>query len=190
MVVVGINSQFDICIRDMFMGRVSPTEAIEVALSFLLRFNPYIIGIERAGMGNMKHYMEEELRKRGRFAVVEDMLPKGRSKYQRILELEPLARRRKIYMAFEAKFQEDFFDQITKVTNGIKSKHDDLIDPLAYVIDVLRAYGIGVVETEDSNFIPSELRNLDPVSRDYWMSVRKAAEKKKTTSWVSEWSLN
>jgi hypothetical protein len=147
-----------------------------------------VIGIERAGMGNMKHYLEEELRKRGRFAIVEDMLPKGRSKYGRILELEPLARRRKIYLATETAHRDDFFDQITKITNGIKAKHDDLIDPLAYVLDVLKMYGVGVVDSEDSNFIPQELRSLDQISKDYWMSVRKAKEKKDSSSWVNEFS--
>jgi hypothetical protein len=188
MVVVGINPTFDICIRNMFMGRVNPTEAIEIALSFLLRYNPYVIGIERAGMGNMKHYMEEELRKRGRFAVVEDMLPKGRSKYQRILELEPLARRRKIYLAMESEHLSDFIDQITKVTNGIKSKHDDLIDPLAYVLDILKMYGIGAVEVDDSNYIPPEIRSLTPDSQSYWMGVKKSKEKLESTKWADEFS--
>ena len=188
MVVVGVNSFFDICIRNMYMGRVNPTEAIEVALSFMLRYNPFIIGVERSGMGNMKHYLTEELRKKGRFAVVEDMLPAGRSKYQRILELEPLARRRKIYIAMESQHKEDFIDQITKVTNGIKSKHDDLIDPLAYILDVLKQYGIGAVDSEETNFIPPELRQLDGISKDYWMSVRKAKEKTKNNQWVNEFS--
>lgn len=188
MVVVGVNSLFDICVRNMFMGRVNPTEAIEVALAYMLKYNPYVIGIERAGMGNMKHYLEEELRKRGRFAVVEDMLPKGRSKYQRILELEPLARRRKIFIATESRHKDDFYDQITKITTGIKAKHDDLVDPLAYILDVLKMYGVGVVDDESENFIPVELRNLDPISKDYWMSVNKAKEKKNTTKWVNEFS--
>lgn len=188
MVVVGVNSYFDICIRNMYMGRVNPTEAIEVALGFILRYTPFVVGIERAGMGNMKHYLTEELRKRGRFAVVEDMLPAGRSKYQRILELEPLARRRKIFLTLESECKEAFIDQITKVTNGIKSKHDDLMDPLAYILDVLKMYGIGVVDNEETNFIPPELRALDGISKDYWMSVRKAKEKQKNNSWVNEFS--
>jgi predicted phage terminase large subunit-like protein len=187
-IVVGVNSVFDIIIRNMFMGRVNPTEAIEVALSFLLRYNPYVIGIERAGMGNMRHYLTEELRKRGRFAVVEDLLPNGRSKYSRIVELEPLARRRKIYIAAESQHKEDFYDQITKVTNGIKAKHDDLIDPLAYILDMLKMYGIGAVDEKDDNFIPPELAQLDPISKEYWMSVRKAKEKKKDEKWASEFA--
>lgn len=186
MVVVGLNSIFDVCLRNMFMGRVNPTEAIEVAIGFILRYNPYVIGIERAGMGNMKHYLTEELRKRGRFAVIEDLLPGGRSKYQRILELEPLARRRKIFLAAEAEHKADFLDQITKVTNGIKSKHDDLIDPLAYILDLLKRYGVGQAEDLSDNFVPPELRDLIPQSRDYWMSVEKAKKKKDSPSWVNE----
>lgn len=134
----------------------------------------------------MKHYLTEELRKRGRFAVIEDLLPGGRSKYQRILELEPLARRRKIFLAAEAEHKADFLDQITKVTNGIKSKHDDLIDPLAYILDLLKRYGVGQAEDLSDNFVPPELRDLMPQSRDYWMSVEKAKKKKDSPSWVNE----
>ena len=105
-----------------------------------------------------------------------------------VVQIEPLARRRKIYIAMESEHKEDFMDQITKVTNGIKSKHDDLIDPLAYILDVLKMYGIGAVEPEDGNFIPPELRSLNGISQDYWMSVRKAKEKKENTSWVSEFT--
>jgi len=187
-VVVGVNSLWDIIIRNMFMGRVNPTEAIEVALSFMLKYTPYVIGIERAGMGNMKHYLTEELRKRGRFAVVEDLLPNGRSKYGRIVELEPLARRRKIYIASESMHKADFYDQITKVTNGIKSKHDDLIDPLAYILDMLKMYGVGAVDTDNTEYIPPELQGLNQISKDYWMSVRKAKETKKNETWVSDWN--
>jgi hypothetical protein len=139
-------------------------------------------------MGNMKHYLTEELRKRGRFAVVEDLLPNGRSKYSRIVELEPLARRRKIYIATESQYKADFYDQITKITNGIKAKHDDLIDPLAYILDMLKMYGVGQVDTGNDNFVPPELQQLDPISKDYWMSVRKAKEKKSNETSFSDWN--
>jgi hypothetical protein len=185
-VVVGVNQFMDICIRNMFMERLNPTEAIEVALSLTLRYNPYIIGIEKSGLGSMRHYIEEELRKRGRFAIVEDLLPAGRSKYARVVALEPLARRHKIYIATESACQEEFFDQITKVTNGLKSKHDDLEDPLAYILDVLKTYGIGEIDTDGENVIPPEYRNLDAVSRDYWMSVRKSKTAKAEIGFASE----
>lgn len=186
MIVVGINSLMDILIRNMFMERVNPTEAIEAAISLILKYNPYVIGIERSGIGNMRHYLEEELRKRGRFAIIEDLLPMARSKYSRIIQLEPLARRRKIYIANESNYKEDFFDQITKVTNGIKSKHDDLIDPLAYILDLLKSYGIGVIDTDRTETIPSEYKHLDAVSRDYWMSVKRSKDAKTEKTWASE----
>lgn len=187
-VAVGINSMYDILIRQMFMERVGPTEAIEVVLSFILKYNPYIIGIEKTGLGNMRHYLTEELRKRHRYALLEDLAPANRSKYSRIIELEPLARRHKIYMAAEANYKEEFYDQLKGITNGIKSKHDDLIDPLAYILDLLKVYGIGVEMAEhDMTYIPPEYRNLDPVSRDYWMSVKRAKEQHTPSpAWVKE----
>jgi hypothetical protein len=185
---VGVNAQMDILIRDMVMERLNPTEAVETALTFYLRFNPYVIGIEKVGLGNMRHYLTEELRARKRYALIEDLKPGNRSKYSRIIELEPLARRRKIYLAQESNYKDEFFDQITKITNGIKSKHDDLIDPLAYIFDLLKMYGTGIIfDPEAPEVIPPELRNLDPMSRDYWMSVRRAKERKNNTpSWVTE----
>ncbi len=185
---VGINSMYDILVRQMLMERLGPTEAIEAVLSFILKYNPYIIGIEKTGLGNMRHYLTEELRKRKRYALLEDVTPANRSKYSRIIELEPLARRHKIYIAAESNYKEEFFEQLKGITNGIKSKFDDLIDPLAYILDLLKIYGIGVeIADRDTSYIPPEYRNLDPVSRDYWMSVRRA-KKQLTPSpeWVKE----
>jgi hypothetical protein len=185
-VAVGINSMYDVLIRQMFMDRLGPTEAIEVVISFILKYNLYIIGIEKTGLGNMRHYLTEELRKRKRYAILEDLEPHNRSKYARIIELEPLGRRHKIYIAAEANYKDEFFDQIRGITNGIKSKHDDLIDPLAYVLDLLKIYGIGVEMLErdpTSTYIPPEYRNLDPVSRDYWMSVQRSKEKIVRQNW-------
>lgn len=188
MLAVGINPMYDILIRQMYMERMNPTEAIETAMAFIMKYNPYVIGVEKTGLGNMKHYLTEELRKRHRYAIIEDLSPANRSKYSRIIELEPLARRHKIYIAAEANYKEEFFDQIRGITNGIKSKHDDLIDPLAYILDLLKTYGIGVEMSEkDITYVPPEYRNLDPVSRDYWMSVRRAKQERVPTStWVME----
>jgi hypothetical protein len=185
-VVVGVSPSFDICIRNMFMGRVNPTEATEITISFILRYSPYVVGIEKAGMGNLAFYLREELRKRGRFAIVEDLMPQGRSKYQRILELEPLARRRKIFIAKDSAHIDDFLDQATKVTTGIKSKHDDLIDPLAYILDLLKSYGSGIVDEDSADKVPAELQKLDANSREYWMSVKRSREKKNDANWVNE----
>lgn len=185
---VGVNPMYDALIRQMFMERVGPTDAIEVVLSFVLKYNPYVIGIEKTGLGNMRHYLTEELRKRKRYALIEDLEPHNRSKYSRIIELEPLARRHKIYIASESNYKDEFFDQVRGITNGIKAKHDDLIDPLAYLLDLTKTYGIGIEMSErDTTYIPPEYRNLDPVSRDYWLSVRRAKnEKPNSPSWVKE----
>jgi hypothetical protein len=185
-IVAGVSPSFDICIRNMFMGRVNPTEATEIAISFIMRYTPYVVGIEKAGMGNLAFYLREELRRKGRFAIVEDLMPQGRSKYQRIIELEPLARRRKIFIAQESAHIDDFLDQATKVTTGIKSKHDDLIDPLAYILDLLKSFGSGIIDEDNSDRVPAEYQNLDSISKDYWMSVKRSKEKKSNADWISE----
>jgi predicted phage terminase large subunit-like protein len=189
-VVIGVNPYLDILIRNMIMRRFDPTEAIEAIISMYLQYAPFLIGVEKTGLGTMAHYLREELRKRGRYALVDDLLPGGRSKYQRVIELQPLAKRRKIFIAEESQYQDEFFDQITKVTTGIKSKHDDLIDPTAYIVDMMKKYGTIDFEDVETKFVPPELRGLSQSSQDYWMSVRRQEEKKHRENPMDEFSAS
>lgn len=186
MEVWSMNGTQDLMLTDGFMEKCSPTEAVEYALVLMLRYKPFIIGIERAAVGNLRFYLKEELRKQGLFAIVDDLLPLGRSKLQRALSMEPIARRRKCFIADECPIKDKFFDQITRITpQGIKAKHDDLIDPFGYIPDILKAYGTPVADTDD-NAIPADLAELDPVSRDHWIGVRKARENQQSQVWAGE----
>lgn len=185
MVVAGVTPAQDIIFLDFYRGRVSPIEAIEQALVLMLRHKPYIISVERAGQANMAFYLKEEIRKRGIFAVIEEFMPKGRSKHQRIMDLEPLARRRKLYIAQEAQMQEEFLDEIIRITpQGIVAKHDDLSDAAAQIIDVLTKYGSPSRDDFADDMKYEGLMHLNPSSREYWASLNNKAKGK--GGWVSE----
>jgi|SRR3972149_172767 len=181
MTVAGITSSGDIVCLDFFRERMSPTEAIEQAITFMLRYKPYVIGIEKTGIGNMGFYLKEELRKRGMFAAVIDLQPRGRSKFQRVMELEPYARTRRIFIVKDAMMKEEFYAEIVRFP---KAKHDDICDSFAYVLDLITDYGKSV-EDDNPDEIAHNLRELNPISQSYWHDFHKA-EKKDNKNWIED----
>ena len=180
------NGEHDVMLSDGFMEKCSPAEAVQFALDLIIRYKPFVIGIERAAVGNLRFYLQEEILKRGIFALIVDLLPKGRSKHQRVIAWEPYTRRRKVMIAEECPIKDPFLEQIVKVTNsGIKAKHDDLIDPFGYLMDLIREYGMPIA-SQNNNEIPLDLMHLDERSREYWMSVRKKEHEAKQGSWVGD----
>ena len=168
LVVIGITEALDLLILDAMHERVDQTEAMELALMLLTRHRPQIIGVEKTGLGNMGYYLKEELRKRGQFAVVEDLMPRGRTKLKRILDLQPLARRRKLFWAQEAQGFDAWWDELSRVTpSAIKSKHDDLIDATAYILDILTKYPLQEAVNTEPEWA-TKLAGLDPLSRSVW----------------------
>ena len=118
-------------------------------------------------------------------AIVVDLLPGGRSKYQRIMELEPLARNRKIYMARNATQKEDFYVEAERFP---KAKHDDIIDAFAYIIDLLKDYApLPYVSPPDESEekLNLSLSMLNSISQAYWYNYHK--NKTKDENWIHEY---
>lgn len=174
MVVWGVTPNQDLILMDVFRGRVNPTEAVEQLLVLYYRHRPKIIGIEKAGVGNLGFFVREALRRDGEFPLVEDVAPKGRSKYQRVMELEPLARRRKIYFCESAQATDVFVDEATRFP---KAKHDDVIDAAAYIMDLLVLHGTPADPGTGDPILP-RLVGLSETSKNYWYAHHKAQDKK------------
>lgn len=187
MAVWQMNGTQDFCFADGFNEICSPTEAVEYAIALIIRYKPFVIGIERAGMGNMKHYLQEEIRKRGIFAIIVDLMPNGRSKLQRVIGWEPQVRRRKVFVAEENPVKNDFFDQITRVSvGGIKAKRDELIDTFGYLMDIVRDFGTPQMRQPDEDAVPPEYSELNDSSLKHWMAIRKS-DRALSTSGMGEW---
>ena len=189
MEVWGANDMSEVMLADGFMEKCSPTEAIEFAIQLILKYKPFVVGIERAAVGNLKHYLQEEVRKRGMFSIIIDLMPNGRSKHQRVFGWEPYTRRRAVSIAEDCPIKEEFLEQMSKVTHtGIKAKHDDLIDPFGYLMDIVRDYGMPVPVNQEDNGVPIDLAHLDDRSRDYWMAIRKKDREKGRSNWSNEFA--
>ena len=95
-------------------------------------------------------------------------MPRGRTKLKRVLDLQPFARRRKIFWAQEAQGCDLWWDELSRVTpSAIKSKHDDLIDATAYILDILTKYPLQEAVNTEPEWAAA-LAGLDPLSRSVW----------------------
>ncbi len=189
MEVWSFNGSQDLMLTDGFNEKCSPTEAVELSLALIMRHKPFIVSIERAAVGNLRFHLQEALNKKGEWAIVDDLLPNGRSKLMRVSAMEPYVRRRKVFIAQECPIKDEFLDQVSRISvSGIKAKHDDLIDPFGYIPDVMKSYGMPIGQ-DDPNAIPADLMGLDERSRDYWMSIRKKDREAKNNNYASEFAM-
>lgn len=184
---VGVSSASSIYLLDLAWGKFSQTEAIEHFLRFVLMYRPHVSGIEKSGLGNMAFYVREDLRKKGLFAMVEDLAPHGRSKNSRISNLEPKVKLRKFFIVTDCPNRQDIVDEFIRYPKG---KHDDILDMIAYTLDMIEKYGLAEESDDQRDKIELEekLGRLDPQSKAYWEDHHRAKLKERNTGWVSEFS--
>ena len=137
-IVCGMDPQRKIFVLDTMRGRWgSPQEVINQIFVMQEKWKPQVVGIETMGFQKtLKYGMEEEMRRRNHFFPITDLkaLPQI-NKVTRMKALEPYYRNR---MIFHRKGMMDLEQELMNLTiEGYKGRHDDLIDCLAYQLDLL-----------------------------------------------------
>jgi len=179
----------NIYLLDLAWDKFTPTEGIEEILKMILKWNPHVTGIEKTGLGNTGFFVKENLRQMGRFAIVEDLNPAGRSKTKRVSGLDPIVRTRRFYISSDCPHQEEIMDEFIRFTrHGSKAKHDDIPDMCAYVMDMIEKYGMAIGDSEENNQLSQEekMMYLNPGSRKYWDAYNKKNKEKSEESWISD----
>ena len=134
-VTVGVDQYSNIYILDIVRERLKPDELINEIFNTFERWHPQSIGIEEVGFQKTLRYTlkkEEELRKR--WLNIVELKPDGRNKEQRIRGLQPQ------YASFKVLHNRDLVyniyleDELLRFPRG---KHDDMIDALAYSLDIV-----------------------------------------------------
>lgn len=113
--------------------RVKGTEKELIDKIFDLKgyYNPEMFGIEqKAFKYTIKPALEDEMRKRNIFFKVEELKDLGRGKNTRIEGLIPRFESSSVFLKRD---QTDLIDELIKFPKGI---HDDLIDSLAYQLEI------------------------------------------------------
>lgn len=142
------DTEGDVWLLDGFRDRMGPHQFIDRSLNMARSWRArglHGIGIETHGFQEyLKFEMERQMRKRRDFYQITELRPSLRRKQDRIMRLEPLARRggfhipssmprRSYHLKKEVDFTEDLLGEWEFFPQG---QTDDILDCLAYQLDV------------------------------------------------------
>jgi len=134
-VTVATDQYSNIYIMDIVRERLKPDELIEEIFRTFERWHPMAIGIEEVGFQKTLRYTlkkEEEIRKR--YLNIIELKPDGRNKEQRIRGLQPQYANGKVLHNRDLVYNIYLEDELLRFPRG---KHDDMIDALAYSLDII-----------------------------------------------------
>jgi predicted phage terminase large subunit-like protein len=134
MIVVGVDPYGDVYILDIVRRKLAPSQIIDEI--FRLRDNWQLIdvGIEMVAYQKALAYaLKEDPRYQKRPFHVSELKPNERTKDQRIKGLQPLYENGKIW---HNKYHPNNIYLEDELVRFPRSSHDDLIDPLSYLLDL------------------------------------------------------
>ena len=137
-ITCGMDREGKIYILDALQGHWgTPSQIIDKIFETADKWKPQVIGIESNNwQKTLKWWAEKAMVERGTpLPLTELKAPSNTKKELRIKGLEPYY---KNHMVYHARWMRELEDQLTAFTpEGMKAKHDDLIDALSYQIDLL-----------------------------------------------------
>ncbi len=155
-VVCAVDNKRRMYVLEALQKRILPKDIIELLYEKALQYKARIIGIEEtAYQKSLIFDMKDTFRKKGKWVHVEPLKSNNVKKELRIKSLQPKFQNGEIF--FREHGQEDLLRQIKFYTAaGSGTKHDDLIDALAYQIQIItpgRAGGKPVdVELQENTY--------------------------------------
>lgn len=135
--VCGVDEHNNLWIIDFFNGKVKPKESIDIIMDMHRKYRPIKYGMETISFQrSMKYSVEDEQKERGYYFKIHELKAEN-SKYERIMGLQPHLERGKIFIPrrfIPMKIgKENIIEQFDKFPY---SKHDDIIDAFAYVLQL------------------------------------------------------
>lgn len=137
-VVAGMTENRDIYVLDTIRGRWNnPSDIVNNIFQMYDKWHPTVTGMESMGFQKtIKIWLEQEMRQRKQsFYIKELKTPPTMIKTSRTKALEPWYRNKKV---FHLQWMKDLENELLCMsTDGYKGKHDDLIDTMAHLLDML-----------------------------------------------------
>ena len=135
MVVVGVDQWGFIHILDITRARLNPNAIIEEIFRLVNRWHLNNVAIETvAYQKTLAYTLREQMRGKNNFFHVTELNPQNRSKDERIKGLQPLYENGKIIHNNHLPNNYFLEDELTRYPRG---KHDDVIDALSYLLDII-----------------------------------------------------
>lgn len=134
-IVAGVDADDNWYIVDAMNARLSPTETIEAIFRLAKQWSPYKVGIEVVSYQKiLKNWVEREMAHRRQYFMIEELKPGQRSKVKRIEGLMP----RIEFKALRWRASLDLItDQFKRHRPDREQAHDDMIDAIAYLADLV-----------------------------------------------------
>ena len=147
--ICGVDYKENIYVAAYKRKRLLPKETIDFMFEFYNRFHCQIIGIEEIGFQEMlRHEFEDQRAERGMYPIVKPLKSGGRRKGLRIEALQPRFESGKIFL------REGMNELETELLRFPSPRcHDDLIDALAYQLDIIRPASKPVAEIDPDCFL-------------------------------------
>ena len=136
-VTVGVDHFHNWYILDIFRDRVTPQQLINQLYITYERWHPIEMGIENVAFQKVLQYsLNEEGRKRRKYLPIVEVKPEMRTKDERIRGLQPLYANGTIFHYKEMVYNSYLEDELTRFPRG---QHDDIVDALSYMKDIVSA---------------------------------------------------
>lgn len=130
-ITVGVDCDNNKFVLETKRLKVNPFELINEIFENYKRFKPLLVGIEMAVFQKvLKYWMMQEMAKRNLYLPIHELKSEQKSKEYRISALQPIFQFGSIYL------DKSMVELIDEILTFPIMRHDDLIDPLAYQVDM------------------------------------------------------
>ena len=155
-VVCGVDARANMYVLHRIAIRHNPREIINTLFDLNSQFKPHSIGIEEVAYQKvLRHFATEEMRRRNVWLPFVELKTDTRvSKEMRIRSLIPRFSNSSIFI------RPHMSDLRNQLLDFPKGRHDDLIDALAYQLQILRVPQVRKVTTVDPFSIEEVLKEL------------------------------
>lgn len=156
--VWGYSSNRDFILVDGMCSKTNINNTLTTLFQFCRKYNPIQVGLETTGQQKgFVSIIRDQMIKRNIFFDIKEIRP-TKDKFSRFSLFTPFFTQKKVYMLEHLKetpLGQEFQDEIFKATReGLKSKHDDVIDTISMLLDLdLFAPMIELDEYEEVNLI-------------------------------------
>lgn len=134
-VICDIDQFGTILVRHVDKLRLTPSDLIRHVFFLADQYKPNSIGIEAvAFQKTLQYFLNEEMRRRGKYLPLREISPQDRTKGERIKALQPLYANGKILHSKAVRNLSLLEDELTRFPRG---KHDDVIDAFSYLLDMI-----------------------------------------------------
>jgi predicted phage terminase large subunit-like protein len=134
MVCVGIDSQNNWYILDLWRDKVNPKKLIDQIFFWDAIHKPISTAIEStAFQKTIRFFLSEEMKKRGHYIPIKELVHTDRSKEERIKGLEPRCEAGAVFFNKDDNLTKYILDEMRRFPKG---KNDDLIDALASINEI------------------------------------------------------